>query len=51
MAFGCGEGHPIEPNRTSVGRQHNRRVVFQILEPHAGEATPVFGDCRELPSE
>ncbi len=45
--FGCGEGHPIEPNTTAVGRQHNRRVVFQILAPaSAPEGTPTFEGCR-----
>lgn len=47
-AFGCGEGHPIDSNRTGAGRQRNRRVVFQILEPHGAEPTPVFEDCREI---
>jgi outer membrane protein OmpA-like peptidoglycan-associated protein len=49
VAYGCGEAHPIEPNRTAAGRQANRRVVFQIIEPPStGEGTEVFGDCREI---
>ncbi len=48
VAFGCGEAHPIDVNRTSAGRQRNRRVVFQILEPATShEGTPIFTDCRE----
>ncbi len=50
-AFGCGEQHPIETNVTTAGRQHNRRVVFQILEPQRAGTVEIFGDCRELPAE
>jgi|GEM_PF-4174403 len=31
--WGCGELHPTEPNRTSAGRQSNRRVEFHIVTP------------------
>ena len=31
--WGCGELHPAEPNRTSAGRQSNRRVEFHIVTP------------------
>jgi len=50
-AFGCGEQHPIETNRTVDGRQHNRRVVFQILAPEREGTVEIFGDCREIPAE
>jgi outer membrane protein OmpA-like peptidoglycan-associated protein len=32
-SWGCGELHPTEPNRTSAGRQSNRRVEFHIVTP------------------
>ena len=32
-AWGCGEAHPIAPNRNNAGRQANRRVEFHITEP------------------
>jgi outer membrane protein OmpA-like peptidoglycan-associated protein len=31
--WGCGEVLPVESNRTSAGRQSNRRVEFHILDP------------------
>jgi outer membrane protein OmpA-like peptidoglycan-associated protein len=47
-AFGCGEGHPIEPNRTRAGRQSNRRVEFHILEPVPPHGVRALEGCTEL---
>jgi outer membrane protein OmpA-like peptidoglycan-associated protein len=32
-SVGCGELHPSDTNRTTGGRQANRRVEFHVIEP------------------
>lgn len=41
--WGCGEAHPIEPNRTRAGRQTNRRVEFHIIDPPTAGYVPREG--------
>lgn len=36
-AWGCGELHPLAPNRTRTERQQNRRVEFLIVDPRPPE--------------
>ena len=45
-AWGCGEAHPIQPNRSRRGRQANRRVEFHLLEPPSAGYTPREGCLR-----
>ena len=50
-AFGCGEVHPIEPNRSRIGRQANRRVEFHILEPVPPSGARDLAGCTEIDVE
>ncbi|MFK7984424.1 MAG: OmpA family protein [Sandaracinaceae bacterium] len=46
QAWGCGEAHPVENNRTRRGRQANRRVEFHIVDPPTAGFTPREG-CQQ----
>jgi outer membrane protein OmpA-like peptidoglycan-associated protein len=40
IARGFGESSPIDTNRTPTGREVNRRVEFDLLDPQPGEDSP-----------
>ncbi len=48
-AWGCGEVHPLAPNRRRADRQRNRRVEFLILDPRPAELAPLREGCEEAP--
>ncbi len=50
VAFGCGELHPVETNRTAEGRQRNRRVEFRIIDPAPPGGAPEREGCVEASS-
>lgn len=46
-AFGCGELHPIESNRSGDGRQANRRVEFHVVNPAPPQGARNLEGCLE----
>lgn len=47
-AWGCGEAHPLAPNRSRGDRQRNRRVEFLIVDPRPAELTLREGCAEEV---
>lgn len=50
-AFGCGENVPMETNKTSEGRQANRRVEFHIVDPAPASGARSTNGCEQISGE